>query len=251
MTAIQQRFVQEYTVDGIGAAAAVRAGYSKKTAKQKAYELLQNEEIVNAIKERWVSLAMTAEEATKRLSDIAATRLNDYITVEEVWDTPMIKKHLSVLIAELQLELDIEEEVADRTGLFDGNGETSKKDKKLTEAQDEFFLEQAKRKRQIVRYEVELEKNPMAYRFVKGEPILIKKPSVNLIELAKAQERGNIKKISFNERGLPSVEGYAADNAMQTILKLNGKLIDRQDHTTKGESLNKGFLDFLKKVNRA
>lgn len=228
MNALRTRFVEEITVDGNGAAAAVRAGYSEKSAKQQAYKLLQDEEIQRAIKERYVSLAMSAEEATKRMSDIAATRLNDYITVEEVWETPMVKKHLLELIAELQHENDIDDEYADRV--------------ELTEAeQDDLFIEKTKRKRQIIRYEIELEMNPNAYRVVKGEPRLVKKPSVDLIKLAKADERGAIRKLSFNERGLPSVECYAADKALEIVLKLNGKLIDRVDHTNNGKS----FGDFL------
>lgn len=225
MTKQQQRFIEEYCIDGNGAAAAVRAGYSAKTARQKAWELQQNEAIADAIRERYISLAMSSEEATKRISDNAATRLNDYMTVEEVWEEQMVKMPLANLIANLQLEIEIEEEVADRLGLFNGNGETDKNDK----LQDDFFLEQAKRKAKIVRYEVELEKNPAAYRYMKGEPQLVKRASVDLIKLAKADEKGSIKKLSFNERGLPSVECYSAENALETVLKLHGKLIQKHE----------------------
>lgn len=233
MTAQQGRFVEEYCKHQNGTKAAIAAKYSEKTARQIAYKLLQNPDIVQAIKERYESLGMSAEEAIKRVSDNAATRLNDYIRVDEVWETPMVKKHLSVLIAELQMEVDIEEEVADRIGLFDGNGEASdKSDKKLTAAQDEFFLEQAKRKTQIVRYQVELEMNPNAYRFVKGEPVLIERPGVDLVKLSKADEKGLIKKLSFNERGLPSVEMASAEGALETILKIHGKLTQKIEVNT-------------------
>lgn len=234
MTAKQQRFVEEYTIDGNGAAAAIRAGFTRKAARQAAYQLLKNENVVKAIKERWVSMAMTAEEATKRVSDIAATRLNDYINVEEVWETPMVKKHLSELIAELQFEIDLENEVYDRI-----SAEMTDKEA------DVHHEEQAVRKRKILRYQVELELNPSAYRFVKGEPVKVRKPVVDLIALAQAEERGNIKKISFNERGLPSVEAYAADGALETILKLNGKLVNKVDHTSGGKS----FGDFLMEMD--
>lgn len=40
MTPRQHRFVREYLVDRNGAGAAVRAGYSRRTARQTAYELL-------------------------------------------------------------------------------------------------------------------------------------------------------------------------------------------------------------------
>ena len=41
LTAKQQRFVEEYLVDLNATQAAIRAGYSKKTAEQQAYQLLQ------------------------------------------------------------------------------------------------------------------------------------------------------------------------------------------------------------------
>lgn len=46
----QQRFAAEYTVDFNATAAAIRAGYSKKTAAQQGYNLLQMREIQEAIK---------------------------------------------------------------------------------------------------------------------------------------------------------------------------------------------------------
>ena len=48
-SALQKRFVDEYLIDLNAAAAAHRAGYSKKTAKQKGYELRQKPEIQDAI----------------------------------------------------------------------------------------------------------------------------------------------------------------------------------------------------------
>lgn len=45
----QQRFVEEYLVDLNGTQAAIRAGYSKKTAGQQAFELLKKPEIQHAI----------------------------------------------------------------------------------------------------------------------------------------------------------------------------------------------------------
>ena len=49
LTALQARFAEEYLVDLNAAAAARRAGYSVKTAKQKGYDLLQMPEIQKAV----------------------------------------------------------------------------------------------------------------------------------------------------------------------------------------------------------
>lgn len=57
----QTRFVQEYCKDFNATQAAIRAGYSEKTAGQQAHELLKNVEIAEAVEERKEQLAALAE----------------------------------------------------------------------------------------------------------------------------------------------------------------------------------------------
>jgi phage terminase small subunit len=234
----QKLFVERYAIHGVGARAAIEAGYAKTNARQTAYDLKKVPEIDAAIKERQTLLGMSAEEATKRLADIGRTRLNDYMTVEVVWETTWERVPLSKLIEKKQRQIDIDRRFADIGGLTE-------------EEVDKIYEKNKEREREIIRYQIELEFDPKAYVLLKSEPRPVKKATVDLIKLAKADDEGAIKKLSFNERGLPSVELYPADSAMELALKLHGKLVNKLDHTTKGESLNKGFLDFLKKVNRA
>ena len=58
LTARQARFVQEYLVDGNGAGAAVRAGYSEKTARTIACELLTKPDLRVVIRERQAELSV-------------------------------------------------------------------------------------------------------------------------------------------------------------------------------------------------
>jgi len=218
MTDIQKRFVEEYCKDCKGGPAAIRAGYSKEGARQKAYELKQDPEIAEAINLRLLAMSMSAEEAQRHVSDIAATRLNDYLTVETVWESSYEKRSLKDLIKELETENQIDSELMARTEMPD-------------KTMDEMFVEIQKRKLQIIRYEIELEINPRAHRVMKTEPKPVKRASVDLVALAKADNEGRIKKLSFNERGLPSVECYPADAALETILKLHGKLVQKIDHS--------------------
>ena len=51
MTPKQQRFVEEYPLDMNAAQAAIRAGYSERTAKEQGYELLTKPHIADAIAE--------------------------------------------------------------------------------------------------------------------------------------------------------------------------------------------------------
>ena len=52
LTPKQERFIEEYLIDLNATQAAIRAGYSSKTAEQQGYQLLQKTTVRNAINER-------------------------------------------------------------------------------------------------------------------------------------------------------------------------------------------------------
>lgn len=78
----QQRFVAEYTVDFNATAATIRAGYSKKTAAQQGYNLLQMPEIQAAIqaemKERQNRTQIDGDYVIEKLKEIADKTAHDY-----------------------------------------------------------------------------------------------------------------------------------------------------------------------------
>lgn len=75
------RFVAEYRIDRNGAAAAIRAGYSKRRAKQTAHDLLECEDVKAAVAEVEAEVIADAVErgrdARARLEDIAFMDLGD------------------------------------------------------------------------------------------------------------------------------------------------------------------------------
>jgi len=75
----QERFVQEYLVSGNGTDAARRAGYSPKTAKVQAHELLTNPNVVRAIEEGRAEIAargwLTMEWVINGLKDVVERSL--------------------------------------------------------------------------------------------------------------------------------------------------------------------------------
>ncbi len=76
----QKRFVEEYLVDFNATQAAIRAGYSPKTAYSIGNENLKKPEISAAIEAR----KMSAEEALTRLSDIARGDIKDLMNITPV-----------------------------------------------------------------------------------------------------------------------------------------------------------------------
>lgn len=83
LTVKQQRFGDEYCVDFNKTQAAIRAGYSEKTAKEQGYRLFTNVHIQEYIKKRLDELAMTSEEALKRLGDMAAGTVDHFLDADD------------------------------------------------------------------------------------------------------------------------------------------------------------------------
>ncbi len=67
LTARQSRFVDEYTVDFNATQAAIRAGYSEKTARSQGQRLLTNVDIGNLIQERLQNRSQDAEVTAKEV----------------------------------------------------------------------------------------------------------------------------------------------------------------------------------------
>lgn len=87
LTAKQQRFCDEYLIDLNATQAAIRAGYSKKTAEQLAYQLLQKTSVQNHIaelqKKREERTEITQDSVLHELALIAFAKASDYAKVVE------------------------------------------------------------------------------------------------------------------------------------------------------------------------
>jgi len=90
LTAKQQRFVEEYIVDLNATKAAIRAGYSVKSARQIGAENLSKPYIQAAIQEamdrRAVRTDITADDVLAELAKIGFANLEDYIRVSKDGD---------------------------------------------------------------------------------------------------------------------------------------------------------------------
>ena len=86
LTTKQRRFVEEYLVDGNASQAAVRAGYSERTARQQGYRLLTKVYIAVAIaaaqEERSKRTEVTADRVVEELARIAFADIRNLF----VWD---------------------------------------------------------------------------------------------------------------------------------------------------------------------
>lgn len=98
MTPKQQAFVSEYLIDLNATQAAIRAGYSPKTAEQLGYQLLQHPSVRAAVDEalekRRVRTEVTQDEVVGGLKTIAAATANPAAARVSAWVA--LGKHLGM-----------------------------------------------------------------------------------------------------------------------------------------------------------
>jgi len=90
LKAKQERFCQEYIIDGNGKQAAIRAGYATKSATSIASELLTFPHVAARIAALQAKVEnrriMTAVETLEEISLVARTDMQDFVTVNEDGD---------------------------------------------------------------------------------------------------------------------------------------------------------------------
>lgn len=82
----QAAFIDEYLIDFNATQAAIRAGYSEKTAYSQGQRLLKNVEIEELIKSRVSERTMSADEALLRLAEQARADYSQYLISESIYD---------------------------------------------------------------------------------------------------------------------------------------------------------------------
>ena len=231
LNAQQQRFVVELCVDWNKAAAARRAGYSEKNAKQIGYSLWADQRVKAAVALRTEQLAMSVGEATVRMSGWGRSSIEDVFTIEVEEYRPRVQKPLTEVIAELKADMDDEQELAIRA-------EALLSDKKIMKKfRAQVARAHQRRQVQLWRYEKMLERNPEALTWVLGPPIAREVAQLDLVKALRAKAGGLIKKVTPTRFGT-GVELHDAKDATDKILKLHGAYApEKFDHTTKGQPL--------------
>ena len=87
LTDKQKRFVEEYLVDLNATQAAIRAGYSEKTAEQMGYQLLQKTSVQEAIQlamaARSERTEITQDMVLRELAAIGFSRATDFVKIKQ------------------------------------------------------------------------------------------------------------------------------------------------------------------------
>ena len=108
LTDKQEQFCREYPIDLNATQAAIRAGYSEKTANREGSRLLSNVDIQNFLtelkKERSERTDITAEMVLKELAKIGFSNIQDYIGAgNETQDLSQIDKSKAAAISGIKV----------------------------------------------------------------------------------------------------------------------------------------------------
>ena len=107
MTPKQQRFVDEYLVDLNATQAAIRAGYSERTAEEQGYQLLRKTSVAEAIAERQAERAerteTTQDQVIADLKRLARAAEKDRSFAPAIRAHELIGKHLGMFSDKVQL----------------------------------------------------------------------------------------------------------------------------------------------------
>jgi phage terminase small subunit len=112
LSAKQQRFIEEYILDWNATQAAIRAGYSKRSAYSQGTRLLCNAEITDAIRqiqtEKRNAAIMEYDEACAILSSIARGRIADYFSDDDRIETRRIRETNPAAVQSVEHDMHIE-----------------------------------------------------------------------------------------------------------------------------------------------
>jgi len=118
LTAKQSAFVKEYLIDLNGAKAAIRAGYSKNSAKEISSENLTKPNILQAIekamKKRSDRVEITADMVLKELGSIAFSKNDEYKLADKIKCLELLGKNL-VLFTDRRIIEVVDKKVKDMT----------------------------------------------------------------------------------------------------------------------------------------
>lgn len=214
-TVKEQRFITEYIKHFNASKAARDSGYSENTCAEIGYENLRKPHIKGEIQKRLTDMNLGKEETKKLITDIATANLSNYMRPVKVERREKLVKGLQELIDELKAEMDFEDDFAMMAVLKGKELERHEKD-------------QEGRRRQMLRYKIELTKNPDATRIVYGKPELVDDVELDLVALVADKEGGRIKSLKNGKYG---IEVDLADSAsmITNMARVHSLFVDKSE----------------------
>lgn len=206
----EKLFCEFYCVNGFNLTkAAISAGYSVKTARATGSKVfkrpLVKDLIDKLLKEKYAGL----DTIKKIVSDVAVSNITDYYTKKvAVVTSHKIKVPLQQVIDSIKEEIIREELFCERMGYTE-------------QKYDDFMEALESRRERIIRYEIELQRNPAATRVIDSDPEIEYEMHLDMNALIADKEKGKVKKLKYGKDGL-ELELYSIKDAAEQIIKMEG-----------------------------
>jgi phage terminase small subunit len=227
----RRKFVLAYCDTFNATKAALAAGYSEKTAYSQGPRLLKIVEVKTAIKAVLDTAGMDPEEIAARWDRIARGDLADFYTKVEYQETPKVQQSLFTAIKEIEDKIEYEYGFMVRSWEIFG---TKPDDKGKELEQHEVWVRH--RKLDILRYQMQLEKNPEATRLVDGPPVKKYRMELDLVKAADLGVLDLLRSTSEGRNGT-GITIRDPDAALDNLAKWRGMLTTKIDLTSLGKSV--------------
>lgn len=206
------QYIFHYITNGYNKTqAAISAGYSESSARAIGYENYTKPHIRTEIDRIISEEIMPKEQVIKRMSDIARASLNDYLVIVKDKRRTRVKTPLNALIEAHRARIEDEEKFVLRK-----YGHLDQKRQKEFDDKIEYLLDE------ILRMEIELERDPLAYRYEDGPEEEFERVELDMVAIARDKERGIIKKFERDKWGDIKVEFYDVDGALRDLGRHHG-----------------------------
>ncbi|MNL60381.1 hypothetical protein D3C87_1841860 [compost metagenome] len=107
---------------------------------------------------------------------------------------------------------------------------------------DSHLASQEVKRRKIIRLQIELRRNPDAYRERKGDPVMVESTQFDMVALAKDKESGIIKSYKMTKDG-PQIEFCSVDTQVANLARINSLFKDNLDIIMNGSVSIDKWLD--------
>lgn len=211
LTEKQRAFVDAYVQCRNKTKAALLAGYAESGPSVEGHRLLRNAKIRAAVDERMTGLAMGANEAMQRMSEVASTRLNEYFTIQKVQGYEQHRVTLGDLVKRKEDEIDFIKEYINREGL-------------VSEDEQKPYLEKiATIRLELLGYLLqEDEHGSDATLLVPGKPVVMEEATLDLVAIARAEGEGLVTEFKHTKDGI-QVKIADPVPALRDMLRIHGK----------------------------
>ncbi len=201
-------FAENYVISLRKDLAAIAAGYSERSAKEIGHQVYNRPNVKEYINQLLDQNTVTAKETLKRISDTSSGNMTDYMFPVERLKIPQVKRGLQFIIDQLQYKIEIEKQFLSVADLDEDHTKSVQSKIKSMELD-------------IIRLDIELNKNPTAYRIIDGDPELVEEMELNLAAIVADKERGIIKSYKVTKDGI-QVEMCDPDTSKDRMAKIHG-----------------------------